>query len=618
MNTGKYFYTYDTTYPDSLEYPGEWEYNKSYSELEIVATVDDNVVIYNGYGEDTWYRADVNDKGNVTEYETFDTMEDTNGTLRTVKGNIDAPGKCATLMVYKGKNTDPTASQLEYIGQTMVGEDGSYQFTFKTKEEPTIETGDFIITLGIEGAEIPIYLDTIMSPKPTYIVEFLDEKDEKVIEQNVIQGNSAQLPDHIPEKEGYEFVGWDTGLSNVRDNLTVRPVFKEKEYTVVFINSDESILEMKKFKYKEQLASNTTPQQYGGKFIGWEDEDGKMVTEVNKDMIVKAIFDKASYVVTYMDWDGEILSQQTVPFGDKASIPEISGSGDEDKIFDSWSNEGQLEFVDADLVLTPRAKFRDTVADPVINLKSGTYTKSQTVSIQCTTPGARIYYFKNNVGPLTSNWNGGLEENAVVYTGPFIVEENTDIVAVAVKEGMNNSGYVVAEYIIGTEQGTVNKPVPNPPTDHKGDSGKKDNDLFGKGKKVKSAGGIYKSLGGGEALYVAPIKKNASSASIKATIKVGTKSYKVTQISAKAFKNCKKLKSVTLGKNVKQIGSQAFYGCKNLKKITITSKTLKKVGNKAFKGINKKAKIKVPKTKIKTYKKLLKGKGLSTGVKIIK
>ena len=45
---------------------------------------------------------------------------------------------------------------------------------------------------------------------------------------------------------------------------------------------------------------------------------------------------------------------------------------------------------------------------------------------------------------------------------------------------------------------------------------------------------------------------------------------------------------------------------------------LKKVGKKAFKGTDKLAKLKVPKKKLKAYKKLLKGKGLSKTVKITK
>lgn len=139
--------------------------------------------------------------------------------------------------------------------------------------------------------------------------------------------------------------------------------------------------------------------------------------------------------------------------------------------------------------------------------------------------------------------------------------------------------------------------------------------------------------------YAGTTNAKATKISIPATVKIGAATYKVTSVSANAFKgnkkiksvtigsnvtsigkatfaNCKKLTSVVIGKNVKTIGSKAFYGCSKLKKITVKSKVLKKVGSKAFKGIHKNAVIKVPSKKLKAYKKLLKGKGQKSSVNI--
>lgn len=105
---------------------------------------------------------------------------------------------------------------------------------------------------------------------------------------------------------------------------------------------------------------------------------------------------------------------------------------------------------------------------------------------------------------------------------------------------------------------------------------------------------------------------------IPATVTIQGKKYKVTSIEANAFKNNKKLKSVTVGTNVKSIGKDAFSGCGNLKKITIKSTKLQSVGKNALKGVNKKAVIKVPKSKLSSYKKLFKGKGQKKTVQIKK
>lgn len=185
----------------------------------------------------------------------------------------------------------------------------------------------------------------------------------------------------------------------------------------------------------------------------------------------------------------------------------------------------------------------------------------------------------------------------------------------------------------------------------------------------KKGGGKYKVLTADKnktVEYVKPLSKKSTKAYIPATVKINGITYKVVSIAKNAFKNhesitkvtigknvktiganafygCKKLKKVSMGKNVtsigdkafykctiltkitipskvKKIGKQTFYGCEKLKTITIktTKLTQKNVGSKAFMGINKKATIKVPKSKVKAYQKLLKSKGVDKTVKVKK
>lgn len=120
--------------------------------------------------------------------------------------------------------------------------------------------------------------------------------------------------------------------------------------------------------------------------------------------------------------------------------------------------------------------------------------------------------------------------------------------------------------------------------------------------------------------YVKPVKKNIISVTIPSSIKLNGKRYKVTGIAANAFKNCKKLKKVTIGINVNSIGKRAFYGCSKLQTIKVkTSKlTGSRVGKQAFKGLNKKAVIKVPKKQLKAYKRLFRAKSVGKKVNIKK
>lgn len=136
--------------------------------------------------------------------------------------------------------------------------------------------------------------------------------------------------------------------------------------------------------------------------------------------------------------------------------------------------------------------------------------------------------------------------------------------------------------------------------------------------------------------------KSLKKLTIFSSVTLGGKKYKVTGIGANAFKNNKKITSVTVKSPVATIGSSAFAGCtklksvsikstslksigakafsgdKKLKTIVIKSKKLKKVGKQAFKSIYKKAAIKVPAAKLKSYKKILKKGNPAKTVKIKK
>ena len=169
----------------------------------------------------------------------------------------------------------------------------------------------------------------------------------------------------------------------------------------------------------------------------------------------------------------------------------------------------------------------------------------------------------------------------------------------------------------------------------------------------------------GTVSYVKSQNQSAKNVTIPAKIIVNGGAYTVTAIADKAFRNnknvtkitvgnnvrtigssvfynCKKLKTVTLGKKVetignnafgkctaltkltipagvKKVGKQSFAGCKKLKTITIKTTKLKKssIGSNAFKGIYTKATFKVPRSKLKSYRSILRlrGAGKKTTVK---
>ena len=136
----------------------------------------------------------------------------------------------------------------------------------------------------------------------------------------------------------------------------------------------------------------------------------------------------------------------------------------------------------------------------------------------------------------------------------------------------------------------------------------------------KKTGSIYKITSSSSSSRTVAFVGNKVKASvtIPTSIKIKGATYKVTEISASAFKNNRKLKKVVIGQNIVKIGKNAFYGCKNLTSITIKSSqlTLKNIGKNAFKNTSPKATVKIPKKQKALYNQILKKRGLNKKAKV--
>lgn len=80
-----------------------------------------------------------------------------------------------------------------------------------------------------------------------------------------------------------------------------------------------------------------------------------------------------------------------------------------------------------------------TCATPTFSPAAGTYTEAQTVSINCTTEGATIYYTTDGEDPTTES---------SVYSTPLAISQTTTVKAMGVAEGFNNSAVASATYTI--------------------------------------------------------------------------------------------------------------------------------------------------------------------------
>ena len=127
---------------------------------------------------------------------------------------------------------------------------------------------------------------------------------------------------------------------------------------------------------------------------------------------------------------------------------------------------------------------------------------------------------------------------------------------------------------------------------------------------------------GSTVAYQGPANKKAKTATVPAAVTIDGVTYQVDSIAANAFKNCNKLTKVTINANIKEIGANAFAGTKSLGNVIIKSKQLAKIGKKAFSKAGSKnyakLKVRVPKAKLKAYRKMLKNAKLSAKAKVTK
>lgn len=145
-------------------------------------------------------------------------------------------------------------------------------------------------------------------------------------------------------------MGWDTGLKNIRENTVITAQYRKKKCTVIFVDWDNTSLNIKEFKYGDVLTLDSLPEKEGQKFDKWTDANGKEVTTVTDNMVVAASYKDTKYVVTFLDWDGKVLSEQEVAYGESATLPENLKAPGDGKVFDSWDKKDEAGFVRKSIV----------------------------------------------------------------------------------------------------------------------------------------------------------------------------------------------------------------------------------------------------------------------------
>ncbi|MCL1874885.1 MAG: InlB B-repeat-containing protein [Synergistaceae bacterium] len=181
-----------------------------------------------------------------------------------------------------------------------------------------IFTKDFTITVNESTAE-------------TFLVTFMDWNGDVLKEQRVEKGSAATAPAD-PVREGYTFIGWDEDFFNVTDDLYVNAVYERIKYTVTFM-VDDVVFNRQIVEYGSKVVDPGEPVKPGYTFTSWD----KDYSEITSDLTVNAQFSINYYTVTFVDWNGDVLKTQTVPFGAGAAAP--ANPVREGYAFTSWDSD---------------------------------------------------------------------------------------------------------------------------------------------------------------------------------------------------------------------------------------------------------------------------------------
>ena len=173
-----------------------------------------------------------------------------------------------------------------------------------------------------------------------YKVTFVDYDGTELKVDSVEAWWSATAPE-VPEREGYQFVGWDVDFSNVTEDITVTAQYKQL-FTITWIDGDgnqlasDNIAEWDMPSYGWETPTKTATSDYTYTFNGnWLPE----IVEVNADAEYLAQFDATPIKKSsWYSWWGGRRSVSSITNQEQHNVaPEDTQTKQEENVWKSVS-----------------------------------------------------------------------------------------------------------------------------------------------------------------------------------------------------------------------------------------------------------------------------------------
>lgn len=284
------------------------------------------------------------------------------------------------------------------------------------------------------------YMATYLATVRTYTVKWVNEDGSSLLEEdvNVPYGTMPSYDGATPTKPAtaqytYTFAGWHIDIETVTGHITYIATYTAEinKYTVTWKNADGTVLETDvKVPYGDMPEYNSaTPTkvstaQYEYIFAGWD----TAVSEVTGDVVYKATYTEhiRSYDIKFVDYNGTVLSTQSIEYGSMPAIPTPSREGYD---FTGWDKS--VVAVEDNAIYTAQYKIK-TFTIKFVDY-NGTVLSSQTVEYgkTPTTPsdpsrtGYNFTGWSDTVTTAMANKTYTAQYSIIKYTITWIVGTET-------------------------------------------------------------------------------------------------------------------------------------------------------------------------------------------------
>ena len=166
--------------------------------------------------------------------------------------------------------------------------------------------------------------------KNKYDIIFLDYDGAEISKITYEEGDTVIVPKNPTRSADntytYTFAGWDKTVTTVAGDTTYKATYTPTyiEYTVKFVNYDNSVIDTKNYHYGETVTVPENPSKdadetYTYAFKSWDNE----VVDCVGNATYKATYDATyiDYTVIFKNYDGTELSNKKYHYGDEVIAP---------------------------------------------------------------------------------------------------------------------------------------------------------------------------------------------------------------------------------------------------------------------------------------------------------